>query len=146
MVVVGEWEQGDVVEPVRRVPVVGRAEVLVVGGGPAGIGAALAAARTGAKTTIVEHYGFLGGMWTAGLLNPILDHHGKGGIVAELVERFGYVHSGRTYVIADPREAWLFAVVRGRRWVARRVPDDRVVVLPNVHIIEEIDLEKVGRG
>ncbi len=61
--------------------------MLVVGGGPAGIGAALAAARCGAKTTIVEHYGFLGGMWTAGLLNPILDYEEKGGIVSELLHR-----------------------------------------------------------
>ena len=61
-------------------------------------------------------------------------------LAGELVERFGYVHSGRTYVISDPREAWLVAVVRGRRWVARRVPDDRVVLLPNVHIIGEVDL------
>lgn len=74
-------------EPARDVPIAGRSEALVVGGGPAGVGAALAAARTGAKTTLVEHYGFLGGMWTAGLLNPILDHHEKGGIVAELLER-----------------------------------------------------------
>ena len=74
-------------ESAREIPVAGRSEVLVVGGGPAGVGAALAAARTGAKTTLVEHYGFLGGMWTAGLLNPILDHHEKGGIVAELLER-----------------------------------------------------------
>jgi dipeptidase len=57
-----------------------------------------------------------------------------------LVERFGYVHSGRTYVIADAGEAWLLAVVRGRRWVARRVPDDAVVLLPNVHIIGPVDL------
>lgn len=61
-------------------------------------------------------------------------------LAGALVARFGYVHSGRTYVIADAREAWLFAVVRGRRWVARRVPDDRVVILPNVHIIGEVDL------
>ena len=70
--------QERIVEPAREVPIAGRSEVLVVGGGPAGVGAALAAARTGARTTLVEHYGFLGGMWTAGLLNPILDHHGKG--------------------------------------------------------------------
>lgn len=76
-----------IMEPARQVPVVLRTEVLVVGGGPAGIGAALAAARTGARTAIVEHYGFLGGMWTAGLLNPILDHQEKGGIVAELLAR-----------------------------------------------------------
>lgn len=61
-------------------------------------------------------------------------------VAGALVERFGYVHSGRTYVIADAREAWLLAVTRGRRWVARRVPDDRVVILPNVHIIGEVDL------
>ena len=78
-------------EPAREVPVAGRTEVLVVGGGPAGIGAALAAARTGARVTLVEHYGFLGGMWTAGLLNPILDYKAKGGIVAELVARLDAV-------------------------------------------------------
>ncbi len=61
-------------------------------------------------------------------------------VAGALVERFGYAHSGRTYVIADAREAWLFAAVRGRRWVARRAPDDRVVILPNVHIIGEVDL------
>ena len=61
-------------------------------------------------------------------------------LAGELVERFGYVHSGRTYVIADPSEAWLMAVVRGRHWVARRVPNDAVVILPNVHVIGEVDL------
>jgi len=61
-------------------------------------------------------------------------------IAGQLMERFGYVHSGRTYVIADPGEAWLFAAVRGRHWVAQRVPDDGVVVLPNVHIIDRVDL------
>lgn len=74
-------------EPARDTPVVAKTEVLVVGGGPAGIGAALAAARNGTKTTIVENYGFLGGMWTAGLLNPILDYEEKGGIVLELLHR-----------------------------------------------------------
>ena len=62
-------------------------------------------------------------------------------IAGQLIERFGYVDSGRTYVIADPNEAWLLSVVRGRRWVAKRVPDDAVVLLPNVHIIAEVDLQ-----
>ncbi len=61
-------------------------------------------------------------------------------LAGELIERFGYVHTGRTYVIADPNEAWLLAVVRGRRWVAMRVPDDKVVILPNIPILGEIDL------
>jgi dipeptidase len=60
-------------------------------------------------------------------------------IAGQLIERFGYVDSGRTYVIADPNEAWLLSVVRGRRWIAKRVPDDSVVLLPNVHIIAEVD-------
>ena len=62
-------------------------------------------------------------------------------LAGQLIERFGYVSSGRTYVIADPREAWLLAVVRGRRWVAQRVPDDAVVVLPNVYVIQQVDLD-----
>lgn len=61
-------------------------------------------------------------------------------LAGTFVQHFGYVHSGRTYVIADPQEAWLVAVVCGRRWVAQRVPDDKVVVLPNVHVIGEVDL------
>ncbi len=61
-------------------------------------------------------------------------------LIGSLVERFGYVDSGRTYVVADPSEAWIVAVVRGRRWVAQRVPDDQVVVLANVHVIGEVNL------
>ena len=56
------------------------------------------------------------------------------------IEQFGYVDSGRTYVIADPHEAWLLAVVNGRHWVARRVADDEVVVLPNVYVTDTVDL------
>ena len=52
-------------EPARRVPVTHRAQVVVLGGGPAGIAAAASAARSGADTLLVERYGFLGGMGTA---------------------------------------------------------------------------------
>ncbi|NLX98951.1 MAG: hypothetical protein GXY83_22630 [Rhodopirellula sp.] len=61
-------------------------------------------------------------------------------LIGQLVERFGYADSGRTYALADPQEAWVVEVVRGRRWVAQRVPDDMVVVLPARHVIGEIDL------
>jgi dipeptidase len=61
-------------------------------------------------------------------------------LIGQLVERFGYADSGRTYVVADPQEAWVVEVVRGRRWVAQRVPDDQVAVLPARHVIGEIDL------
>src|SRR3569833_1132383 len=52
-------------EPERRTPVAHEAEVVVLGGGPAGIAAAAAAARLGRQVVLVERYGFLGGMGTA---------------------------------------------------------------------------------
>jgi hypothetical protein len=74
-----------VTEPARQVPVAAKVDVLVAGGGPAGVGAALAAATEGAKTLLLERHGMLGGMWTAGLLNPLFDPH-KGWIVDRLIE------------------------------------------------------------
>ena len=52
-------------EPSRRTPVFGEFDVVVLGGGPAGIAAATAAARGGCSTLLIERYGFLGGMGTA---------------------------------------------------------------------------------
>lgn len=68
------------------VPVRNRTEVLVVGAGPAGFGAAVSAARAGAKVTLVEQGGKLGGMWTLGLLSPFFDNHDKEGLNRELRE------------------------------------------------------------
>jgi hypothetical protein len=52
-------------EPSRQTPVLGEYDVVVLGGGPAGIAASVAAARTGRSTLLIERYGFLGGMGTA---------------------------------------------------------------------------------
>ncbi len=57
-----------ITEPSREIPVTREVDVIVAGGGPAGIGAAVAAARLGARTLLVEQYGVLGGMATAGLV------------------------------------------------------------------------------
>ncbi|MBO9600841.1 MAG: FAD-dependent oxidoreductase [Cohnella sp.] len=54
-------------------------DVLVVGGGPAGIAAAVASARAGASTAIVERYGFLGGNATAGLVGPFMTSYSDDG-------------------------------------------------------------------
>ncbi|MBC7316670.1 MAG: FAD-dependent oxidoreductase, partial [Chloroflexi bacterium] len=59
-------------EPPRRTPVIAEVDVLVAGGGPAGIAAALAAAREGARTMLVERYGYLGGMITGAYVVAIL--------------------------------------------------------------------------
>ncbi len=54
-----------ITEPARQIPLYGEYEVTVLGGGPAGIAAAVAAARAGRRTLLIERYGFLGGMGTA---------------------------------------------------------------------------------
>lgn len=76
-----------VIESPRRTPVIADVDVLVVGGGPAGVTAALAAAKNGSKTLCIERHGMLGGVWTAGLLNPLFDTAGKGWLVPELITR-----------------------------------------------------------
>ncbi len=58
-----------------------------------------------------------------------------------LVEKYGYGNSGRTYIIADAYNVWLFSVVQGKRWVAQRVPDDEIAIIPNYYTIGEIDLK-----
>lgn len=80
-------------EPARDIPVADEVEVLVVGGGPAGITAAVAAARVGARTMLVERYGYLGGLATGGLvlwMDGLFDEHGQrciGGVHWESLER-----------------------------------------------------------
>jgi heterodisulfide reductase subunit A-like polyferredoxin len=58
-----------VVEQKRKVPIVEDIDILVVGGGMAGVGAAVAAGRMGLKTIIVEYFGCLGGNGTSGMVN-----------------------------------------------------------------------------
>jgi hypothetical protein len=70
-----------ITEPARRTPVFGTADVLVCGGGPAGVGAALAAARHGARTVLLEHAICLGGMATAGMVNRLGPYHDQRQII-----------------------------------------------------------------
>ncbi|MFA6959406.1 MAG: FAD-dependent oxidoreductase [Opitutaceae bacterium] len=72
-------------EPAKKLPVVAECDVLVVGGGPGGIGAAVSAARNGAKTILVERFGSFGGTWTAGILSAIMPYPYVKGIFAEVV-------------------------------------------------------------
>src|SRR5690606_19369939 len=102
-----------VVLPPRKASLAAETDVLGVGGGPAGLGAALGAARAGAQVILAERYGFLGGNATAALDMPLMSfhtqrhnfaktgitrllpgYHGPGdpviaGVVLELIERLG---------------------------------------------------------
>ena len=109
-------------EPARQVPVIGRPDVLVVGAGSAGIAAAVAAARRGADTWLVERTGFVGGLATVGLINLLLTlDDGCGtpvvaGLCQEVVDRL----DGRGLAAHPPPGEWGSEdpelVDRWRRW------------------------------
>ncbi|MFL6566232.1 MAG: FAD-dependent oxidoreductase [Burkholderiales bacterium] len=61
--------------PPRQALLAADTDVLVVGGGPAGLGAAVAAADAGARVVLAERYGFLGGNATAALVMPLMSFH-----------------------------------------------------------------------
>ena len=81
-------------EPARDLPVCATADVVVCGGGPAGVAAAISAARAGAQTILLEGQGCLGGIWTTGLLCWILDHENKTGLLPEIFQAL-HRHGGR---------------------------------------------------
>jgi hypothetical protein len=95
-------------EPNKTVNVIRECDVVVVGGGPGGIGAAVSAARNGADTVLMERYGHLGGMGTGGLVTiiPCLsDFSGTmqiGGINQEWIERLA-LKEAETH---PPEETW----------------------------------------
>lgn len=83
----------------KSVPVAGSYDVVVCGGGPTGFIAAIAAARQGAKVALIEQYGFLGGMATAGIVAPlsVFTYSGEkviGGIPWEFCERLQAMGGG----------------------------------------------------
>ena len=94
--------------PARQAPVVARCDVLVVGGGSAGLAAAIAARRQGADVILVERYGYLGGLASGGLIVLLLtldDGAGRqviAGLCQELVERL----EARDACFYPPREHW----------------------------------------
>jgi hypothetical protein len=108
-----------ILENGRETRVLHRTEVLVVGGGPAGLAAAIAAGRQGAKVDLIERYGYVGGMATGGLV-LMLDRMGNDegeqvvrGFAQEVVDRLEEMGA----VIYPPRKAWGSRAVEAvNRW------------------------------
>ncbi|MDO9307252.1 MAG: FAD-dependent oxidoreductase, partial [Mesorhizobium sp.] len=79
-------------EAARTAQVADRSDVVVVGGGPAGISAAVSAARNGASVTLLERYPYLGGLASGGMVLVLDDMHNGSeitvqGICMEMIER-----------------------------------------------------------
>lgn len=135
-------------EPARQVPILLESDVLVVGGGPSGVAAALSAARLGMKTCLVERYNHLGGLWTGGLVLPLNCTHGLSqeaqrtqvihGISGEITDRLRRLNMVRGEVnpLVDPeackyvlekmmQEAGVTVVYHA--WAAGAVMDGRTI-------------------
>src|SRR2546428_13591306 len=109
-------------EPSRRVPIVAETDVLVVGGGPAGVGAAVAARREGARTLLAERYPYLGGMASGGMVPVIADmmdgpRQTVLGIAQEYVERLEGIGAAVYPPATDPGRA---GPARSAQWARGR--------------------------
>lgn len=95
-------------EPARRTPVLATTQVLVVGGGTAGVAAAVAAARNGADVVLTERHGALGGLATGGMVTLFLTmddgagHQVIGGLCQEVTDRV----AARGAAYFPPRDEW----------------------------------------
>jgi len=143
---------GKVIQPRREIKVMRETDVLVVGGGSAGVIAAISAARAGADVTLVERYGCFGGLWTGGLVLIVLSTHGRidgkqfrcvQGIGNELLERHLKIPGGiinqapnrinptsdpevTKYVMADMvRKAGVHVVLHS--WVTNAIMDEQAI-------------------
>ncbi len=145
-----------IIEPSRTTPVFRETDVLVVGGGVAGVAAAVAAARNGARTMLLERYGHLGGLATGGLvlvIMPMSDGTKNlqiAGICREMVARLdaygGCIHPREEDIgssekkLVDYWRNFPFCVVENR--VIMSVPfDPEIYKLVLNDMVEESDVD-----
>ncbi|MDR0719607.1 MAG: FAD-dependent oxidoreductase [Treponema sp.] len=117
-----------------EIPVMGNFDVIVVGGGPAGIASALAASRHGMHVLVVESYGFLGGMWTMGMVVPFFDQENKGGICYEIV---GALNALNMIKVAGP-DMWAFDIEQMKLLLDRMLLKEDITLLFHTHFTTPI--------
>jgi hypothetical protein len=96
-----------IVEKERRTPITDETEVVVAGGGPAGVAAAIASSRLGVKTMLIERYGCLGGLATGGLVITLVETERYGvGVVKEAIERLDELGGAKLRKAARKPNVW----------------------------------------
>ncbi|MDQ0289353.1 FAD-dependent oxidoreductase [Oligosphaera ethanolica] len=128
-------QNGQIIDPQRSLPCFGEFDVLVCGGGMAGFGAAVAVAREGCKTMLVERESCLGGLATVGLVNIPLDF--AAGISKEMLARLDEVN-GHWHRNSDPEKHKLI--------LDRMVVEAGVTLLLVSHAVDAIVENGAVRG
>ncbi|MDQ3273389.1 MAG: FAD-dependent oxidoreductase [Pseudomonadota bacterium] len=129
-----------ITEPARTLPVYGEFDVVVIGGGPAGLAASVSAAKHGARTLLVERYGFLGGMGTAGGVTNFAGLYGRRngemqqvvhGVVDDLLERIDALGG-----LNQPQDGMLGRIrVRSYDVSAYKCAADQMLLSAGVHLL-----------
>lgn len=161
-------------EESRAIEITHEVDVLVVGGGPAGVSAAVAAARAGARTLLVENNGYLGGMWTAGLVTTLAGYNSLlrpytrlvGGVPGEWLSRAvaqggaqddtGFILNTNPEVmkrVADDLIEEAGVEILYHTWVARPIVEDNTVIgafVENVEgrqaVLAKVTVDCTGNG
>jgi hypothetical protein len=131
---------GSILVPEERVPVMAECDVVVVGGGSAGMAAAVTAARLGLRTALIEEMPFLGGMSTGGCVGTFCGFYHRapsgnlvrlvGGFAAEVMDRLAA--AGQCY---GPVPWKTTAAVPYVPWGVKRLYDTMVGAEPNLHLL-----------
>lgn len=61
-------------------------------------------------------------------------------IATKFIDTYGYNSSGRTYTFADKDESWMLQVVKGKHYVAKRIADNEIALIPNHYTVRQVDL------
>lgn len=123
----------------KKIPLRARYDVIVAGAGPAGICAAVAAARQGARVALIERYGVLGGNLTAGHVGPILGMVSKGTMRDELMHLLGVPENDMLGVVGVAHDMEL-----AKRVLAEFVEHENITVYLQTMVMDTImDLDSV---